>query len=94
MKKAEDKKEPAGQIEATRQREAESAREQIEATSPADKREYKETVRILVKMLVTVFLCEAAVMTLLQVLPLKRGWQPVLWRHSGRKRTKPKCIWT
>lgn len=77
MKKAEDKKAPVGHNETARQCASESARERTEAMVPTDRKEYRQTVRILIKMLVTVFLCEAAVMALLQTLPLKRGWHVI-----------------
>lgn len=43
----------------------------------AGRREYRETVWLFIKMLVTVFLCEAAVMVLLNFVPLKGGWNVI-----------------
>ncbi len=48
-----------------------------EGTARVGKREYKETVLLFIKMLVTIFLCEAAIMALLHVLPLKSGWKVI-----------------
>lgn len=42
---------------------------------PTGKKEYKEAIRLFVKMLVTIFLCEAAIMALLYVAPPKKGWE-------------------
>ncbi len=78
MKKTEDKKNPVERAETANQYGAESVRERTEVTTPAGAREYKQTVRILVKMLATVFLCEAAVMILLQALSLKHGWHVIV----------------
>ncbi len=54
-----------------------SERKKSEGTAPVDKREYKETILLFIKILVTIFLCEAAIMTLLYILPLKSGWSIV-----------------
>lgn len=43
--------------------------------TPTGKREYKEAILLFIKMLVTIFLCEAAIMALLYVAPPKKGWE-------------------
>jgi signal transduction histidine kinase len=49
--------------------------------------EYKETILLLAKMMATIFLCEAAIMALLYVVPLSKSWSiladPVLLTVLG-----------
>ncbi len=74
MLNSESKKEPIEGLETARPRRKKSERKKGEGTAPLGKREYKETVLLFIKMLVTIFLCEAAIMALLHILPLKSGW--------------------
>lgn len=49
-----------------------------EGTAPVTQKEYKTTVKLFVKILVTVLLCETGIMILLHVVPLKDSWAIVV----------------
>ncbi|MDT8300810.1 MAG: PAS domain S-box protein [Sedimentisphaerales bacterium] len=49
-----------------------------EVSVPTGKSAYKDAIRLFIKMLVTIFVCEAAIMALLHILPRQRGWEIVL----------------
>ncbi|UCG58574.1 MAG: PAS domain-containing protein [Phycisphaerales bacterium] len=70
-------KTPIEQRKTARRRRKRHDHNKTEGTTPMGNREHRETVLLLVRMLVTIFLCEAAIMALLYVLPLKSGWHIV-----------------
>ena len=74
MLNSESTKEPIEGLETVRPRRKKSERKKGEGTATSGKREYKKTVMLFIKMLVTIFFCEAAIMALLHILPLKNGW--------------------
>jgi PAS domain S-box-containing protein len=78
MQNSENNKEPFEQANARSLSEKISGHKKSEASVPTGKRAYKETIRLFIKMLVTIFLCEAAIMALLYIMPPKRGWEIVL----------------
>ena len=77
MVNTESKKEPMEEAKTARSPKKNSERKKSEGTAPVGKKEYKETILLFIKILVTIFLCEAAIMALLYILPLKSGWEIV-----------------
>jgi PAS domain S-box-containing protein len=71
-------KKPIEEGNTARQRRKKSAHKKSEGTALTGNREHRETVLLFIKMLVTIFLCEAAIMALLHMLPLKSGWNVVV----------------
>jgi PAS domain S-box-containing protein len=68
------KKRPIDEVKTAFQHGKMSEHKKSEGTAPAGKREYRETFLLFIKMLVTIFLCEAAIMVLLHIVPLTSGW--------------------
>jgi PAS domain S-box-containing protein len=77
MQNSENNKEPLEQADTTSLPEKISGHKKSEGPASAGRRAYKETIRLFIKMLVTIFLCEAAIMVFLHFLSLKRGWNIV-----------------
>jgi signal transduction histidine kinase len=79
------KEEPTHEV---RTADAKMPRDKISLTEvPRGAAEYRETLLLLAKMMATIFVCEAAIMTLLAALPLSRRWSiladPVLLTILG-----------
>ncbi|MDT8301350.1 MAG: PAS domain S-box protein [Sedimentisphaerales bacterium] len=75
MLMSEDEKKPIEKPKTAHSHNNKSMRKNSDALVPTAKSEYKETILLFSKMLVTIFLCEAAIMTLLHIIPLSRGWE-------------------
>ncbi len=76
--KAVDLKKPIEGIKTTRLCRESSDCGKSKGTAPVVHREYKETIKIFVKMLVTISLCETGIMILLHLLPLKSNWAVIV----------------
>ena len=77
MQNSENNKEPFEQANTTPPPEKISGHNKNEGPAPVGRKAYKETIRLFIKMLVTIFLCEAAIMVFLHFLSLKRVWNIV-----------------
>ncbi len=77
MQNSENKRETIEQANTAHQPEKKSEHSKSKGQAPTSRRAYKETIRLFIKILVTIFICEAAIMALLYILPLKRGWEIV-----------------
>jgi PAS domain S-box-containing protein len=78
MLKSEDNKKSIEKAKTIHSQRNKSRLKNSEAAVPTGKNEYKETTRLFIKMLVTIFLCEAAIMVLLNIIPLSRGWEIIV----------------
>jgi PAS domain S-box-containing protein len=78
MLNLEGKKRPIVNVKIARQQRKKSLHKKGEGATPIINREYSKTIQLLIKMLVTIFLCEVAIMSLLNLLPLRSGWTIVI----------------
>jgi len=76
--KAIDLKKPIEEIKTTRLCRENSDCGKSKGTAPVVQREYKETIKLFAKMLVTISLCETSIMILLHILPLKSHWAVIV----------------
>jgi len=74
MLDSESNKTPIKDVETARQYMKMSKYNKNKRTASSDKIAYGQTILLFTKMLVTLFLCEVAVMALLHLLPLKNRW--------------------